>query len=40
MLPIAVLEPLRINIGKFTVLFGLYIANRVIVVFYYDYEYT
>jgi hypothetical protein len=37
-LSIAVLEPLKILVGKITVLFGLYIANRVTVVFYYDYQ--
>jgi hypothetical protein len=36
MLSITVPETLKILIGKFTVLFRLYIANRVTVALYYD----
>jgi len=38
MLSIAVIEPFIILIGKCTVLFKMYIANRESVVFYYDNE--
>jgi len=34
----AVFEPLKILVGKFTALFRLHVANTVSVVFYYDYQ--
>jgi len=38
MLSIGVFVALEILVGKFTALFGLYIADRVSVVFCYDYQ--